>query len=43
VSSDFSQEIDFHVYTVAVDVNPVLWAVECELCDRLLNEGTTEL
>jgi len=42
VSSDFSQEIDFHVYTVAVDVNPVLWAVECELCDRLLNEGTTD-
>ena len=42
MSSDFSQEIDFHVYTVAVDVNPVLWAVECELCDRLLNEGTTD-
>jgi len=42
VSKDFSQEIDFQVYPVAVDVNPVLWAVECELCDHLLNEGTSD-
>jgi hypothetical protein len=42
VSKDFSQEIDFQVYPVAVDVNPVLWAVECELCDRLLNDGTSD-
>lgn len=36
------QEIDIQVYTVAVDVGPVLWAVYCEICDENLNEGTQD-
>ena len=36
------QEIDIQVYTVVVDVGPVLWAVYCEICDENLNEGTQD-
>jgi hypothetical protein len=42
MSSDFSQEIDFQVYPVAVDFDPVLWAVDCEICGCLVSEGVTD-
>ena len=41
MSSDFSQEIDYQVYAVAVDFNPTIWAVECELCGEILKERTS--
>jgi len=42
MSSDFSQEIDYQVYPVAVDFDPVLWAVDCEICGCLVSEGVAD-
>jgi|APCry1669188879_1035177.scaffolds.fasta_scaffold50713_1 hypothetical protein len=42
MSSNFSQELDFQVYAVAVDFGPVLWAVECEICGGLVSLGTSD-
>jgi len=42
MSSNFSQELDFQVYAMAVDFGPVLWAVECEICGGLVSLGTTD-
>ena len=39
---NFEDDIGMKVYTVAVDVGPVLWAVYCEICDENLNEGTQD-
>jgi len=37
-----NEDIEMKVYTVAVDLGPVLWAVYCEICDENLNEGTQD-
>ena len=42
MSINFHDDIDFLVCVVLVGTGPVLWAVECEICDELLNEGTTD-
>ncbi len=42
MSSNFDNEIDFQVYTVAVDFAPVLWAVDCEICGGLVSLSTTD-
>lgn len=30
------------VDVVAVDFNPTLWAVHCEICDKYIGEPTTD-
>jgi hypothetical protein len=37
---EYEEEIDSQIYIVAVDVNPVFWAVDCEICEGLVTEGT---
>jgi len=37
-----SVDLDIEVYTAAVDFDPVLWAVFCDLCSKQLCEGTQD-
>lgn len=30
------------IYVVAVDFDPLKWAVECEICDDIVSEETTD-
>ena len=30
------------IYIVAVNCGPVVWAVECEICDDIVSEETTD-
>lgn len=30
------------IYTVAVSSGPILWAVQCDLCDDIVTESTTD-
>lgn len=34
-------EID-SIYVVAVGANPILWAVQCDLCDDIVSEETQD-
>lgn len=42
MSGKFLDEIDFQVYPVAVDFNPIFWAIECEICGGLVSGGTRD-
>lgn len=42
MSELFEDDIEMLVTTCAVDFNPTLWAVFCEICPKQLNEGTQD-
>ena len=33
---------DLLIYVVAIDVNPVVWQISCEICDDLVDEPTSD-
>lgn len=33
---------DLLIYVVAIDVNPVVWQISCEICDDLVDKPTSD-
>lgn len=42
MASDFSREIDYLIYPVSVDFDPIIWAIYCEICELVVSEKTVE-